>query len=68
MPDHEMKAGVRLEDAADRVTARVHEPGAHPATEDEASDSEGGGATHEHGLDWREIVRIGFVAIGAGTF
>jgi len=25
-------------------------------------------ATHEHGLDWRETVRIGFVAIAAGIF
>jgi P-type Cu+ transporter len=63
-----MKAGMRLEDAGGRVASGMHESGAHPAREGTASDSEGGGATHEHGLDWREIVRIGFVAIAAGTF
>jgi len=68
MPDNEMKAGMRLEDAGGGVTSGMHESGAHPAREGTASDSEGGGATHEHGLDWREIVRIGFVAIAAGIF
>jgi heavy metal translocating P-type ATPase len=68
MPDNEMKVGMRLEDAGGRVTSGMHESDAHPAREGTASDSEGGGATHEHGLDWREIVRIGFVAIAAGTF
>ena len=68
MPDDEMKAGMRLEDAGGGVTSGMHESGAHPAREGTASDSEGGGATHEHGLDWREIVRIGFVAIAAGIF
>jgi len=68
MPDKEMKAGMRLEDAGGGVTSGMHESGAHPAREGTASDSEGGGATHEHGLDWREIVRIGFVAIAAGIF
>ena len=63
-----MKAGMSLEDAGGRVTSGMHESGAHPAREGTASDSEGGGSTHEHGLDWREIVRIGFVAIAAGTF
>ena len=63
-----MKAGMRLEDAGGGVTSGMHESGAHPAREGTASDSEGGGATHEHGLDWREIVRIGFVAIAAGIF
>lgn len=59
---------MRLEDAGGGVTSGMHESGAHPAREGTASDSEGGGATHEHGLDWREIVRIGFVAIAAGIF
>src|SRR5467141_1172986 len=68
MPDDEMKAGMRLEDAGGGVTSGMHESGAHPAKEGTASDSEGGGATHEHGLDWRETVRIGFVAIAAGIF
>jgi len=68
MPDKEMKAGMRLEDAGGGVTSGMHESGAHPAREGTASDSEGGGATHEHGLDWRETVRIGFVAIAAGIF
>jgi len=68
MPDNEMKAGMSLEDAGGRVTSGMHESGAHPAREGTASDSEGGGSTHEHGLDWREIVRIGFVAIAAGIF
>ena len=63
-----MKAGMRLEDAGGGVTSGMHESGAHPAREGTASDSEGGGATHEHGLDWRETVRIGFVAIAAGIF
>src|SRR6267378_914641 len=68
MPDKEMKAGMRLEDAGGGATSGMHESGAHPAREGTASDSEGGGATHEHGLDWRETVRIGFVAIAAGIF
>jgi Cd2+/Zn2+-exporting ATPase/Cu+-exporting ATPase len=68
MPENEMKAGTRLEDARDRVPARMPEPGAHPATEGAESDSAGGGAEHEHRLDWTEIVRIGFVAIAAGAF
>ena len=63
-----MKAGMRLEDAGGGVTSGMHESGAHPARAGTASDSEGGGATHEHGLDWRETVRIGFVAIAAGIF
>ena len=63
-----MKAGMRLEDAGGGATSGMHESGAHPAREGTASDSEGGGATHEHGLDWRETVRIGFVAIAAGIF
>ena len=63
-----MKAGMRLEDAGGGVTSGMDESGAHPAREGTASDSEGGGATHEHGLDWRETVRIGFVAIAAGIF
>ena len=63
-----MKAGMGLEDAGGGATSGMHESGAHPAREGTASDSEGGGATHEHGLDWRETVRIGFVAIAAGIF
>ena len=59
---------MRLEDAGGGVTSGMHESSAHPAREGTASDSEGGGATHEHGLDWRETVRIGFVAIAAGIF
>jgi heavy metal translocating P-type ATPase len=68
MPDNEMKTGMRLEDAADRVTAQMHEHGAHPATEGAASDSAVGDTEHEHSLDWREIVRIGFMAIAAAAF
>ena len=53
MPDNEMSAGTRIENPSDRMTAGVHEAV---------------GAEHEHALDWREIVRIGFVAIAAGAF
>jgi heavy metal translocating P-type ATPase len=67
MPDNEMKAGTRLEDAGDRVTTRMHEPGADSATEGAAIDPEADGAEHEHSLDWREISRILFVAVAAGT-
>jgi P-type Cu+ transporter len=68
MPDDEMKAGMRLEDAGDRVRPRKHEAGGHPAAEGAASGSEADGAEHEHSLDWREIVRIVFVAGAAGAF
>jgi Cd2+/Zn2+-exporting ATPase/Cu+-exporting ATPase len=33
-----------------------------------APDSEAENAEHEHHFDWREMVRIGFVAIAAGAF
>ncbi len=33
-----------------------------------AGDSGAEGAEHEHHFDWREMVRIGFVAIAAGAF
>jgi len=68
MPDNEKKAGTRLEVVSGRATAQMHDPGAHPATEGTAIDSKADGAEHEHSLDWREIVRIGFVAIAAGAF
>jgi Cd2+/Zn2+-exporting ATPase/Cu+-exporting ATPase len=68
MPDNEMKAGIGVEDAGDHATARMHEPSTPLAPEGAATDSAGGGAEHEHGLDWREILRIGFVAIAAGAF
>jgi hypothetical protein len=46
-PDNEMNLGVRLADAGGRMTSGMHESGAHPAREDAASDSAGGGSTHE---------------------
>jgi Cd2+/Zn2+-exporting ATPase/Cu+-exporting ATPase len=67
MPDDEMKASMRLEDAGDSVTAKIHEPGAHAATEGRASGSEADGGEHEHSLDWREVSRILFVAVAAGA-
>jgi heavy metal translocating P-type ATPase len=68
MADNEIKAGVRLENGGGGATARRQEAGVHAATEGEAGDSETHGAEHEHNLDWREMVRIGFVAIAAGAF
>jgi heavy metal translocating P-type ATPase len=68
MPDNEKKAGTRLEVVSGRATAQMHEPGAHPATEGAAIEAETDGAEREHSLNWREIVRIGFVAIAAGAF
>jgi hypothetical protein len=68
MPDNEMKAGMRLEDAGGRVTSGMHESGAHPAREGTASDSEGGGATHEHGLDWRGDPSNWLCGVGMAAF
>src|SRR5882672_6634099 len=68
MPDNEMKAGMRLEDAGGRVTSGMHESGAHPAREGTASDSEGGGATHEHGLDWRGDRSNWLCGVGMAAF
>ena len=68
MPDNEMKAGTSLEDAGGRVITRTHEPGAHSETESAVMDFEADPVQHEHSLDWREIIRIGFVAIAAGAF
>ena len=38
------------------------------AHEDKEGSHEYEGGEHEHAFDWREIVRIGFVAIAAGAF
>jgi heavy metal translocating P-type ATPase len=53
MLDSESKTEILQEAAGNSVTVR-------------APDSEG--AEHEHHFDWREMVRIGFVAIAAGAF
>jgi len=53
--DNESKTEILEEAAGNSVTVR-------------ASDSGAASAEHEHGLDWREMVRIGFVAIAAGAF
>jgi heavy metal translocating P-type ATPase len=45
----------------------MDEPGAHPAMEGAADESQVEGAEHEHRLDWREIGRILFVALAAGA-
>jgi heavy metal translocating P-type ATPase len=55
MLDSESKTEILEEAAGNSVTVR-------------APDSEAESAEHEHGLDWREMVRIGFVAIAAGAF
>ncbi|MGB4785181.1 MAG: HAD-IC family P-type ATPase, partial [Candidatus Acidiferrum sp.] len=55
MPDNEMKAGIHTEGVGNSSTAGIH-------------DSEAESAEHEHGLDWREIVRIVFVASAAASF
>ena len=55
MLDNESKTEILEEAAGNSVTVR-------------ASDSGAASAEHEHGLDWREMVRIGFVAIAAGAF
>jgi heavy metal translocating P-type ATPase len=53
MLDSESKTEILQEAAGNSETVR-------------APDSEGAG--HEHHFDWREMVRIGFVAIAAGAF
>jgi len=68
MPDSEMRAGAGIENTRAQVTAGVREAGTHPATEGVTIESEAEGAEHKHALDWREIVRIGFVAIATGGF
>ena len=55
MPEHEMKADIHMEGSVNSSTAKTH-------------DSEAESGEHEHGLDWREIVRIVFVAGAAGAF
>jgi P-type Cu+ transporter len=68
MQNGEKQMRRRVEDADRRATVKTHEAGALPATEGVASESEVKGAEHEHPLDWREMVRIGFVALAAGAF
>jgi len=55
MPNNENKTEILQLATGNSSTARAHE-------------SEVEGSEHEHALDWREMVRIGFVAIAAGAF
>ena len=55
MPNIELNSHHRVESADGALTSRG-----------DGSDAENAG--HEHALDWREIVRIGFVAIAASAF
>jgi Cd2+/Zn2+-exporting ATPase/Cu+-exporting ATPase len=68
MPDNESKTDIHLRDAVNSVTATAQDTGAPTATGSAVSDLEGEHAEHEHGVDWREMVRIVFVAIAAGAF
>jgi heavy metal translocating P-type ATPase len=68
MPDNKMKSGVELEVTGASATARMGESGAPPVTEVPATESEVEDAEHGNRLDWREMARIGFVAIAAAAF
>jgi P-type Cu+ transporter len=55
MPDRETNADIRREGASSTSPAGTRESG-------------GESGEHEHGLDWREMVRMVFVALAAGAF
>jgi heavy metal translocating P-type ATPase len=68
MPGNEMNVGMRVEEADGGEKAPMRGAGARAAREGAAIESEAERAEHEHPLDWREVVRIGFVAAAAGAF
>jgi heavy metal translocating P-type ATPase len=69
MPDNEMNADGKLQDAftSTELTAKTPGTGERANREEEIYQAEGPGKEHEHALDWQEIARIAFVAVAAGT-
>lgn len=66
MADNESRTGMKLEHAGDLATLQTCDSNARVAGT-ATGDSEPDTGEHEHPLDWREIIRVLFVAAAAGT-
>jgi heavy metal translocating P-type ATPase len=69
MPENEMKAGTKLQAATVYPTRSTKAPASGESSGEggDAHEVEKHYGEHAHPLDWREMARIAFVAVAAGT-